>query len=118
MQPPQYQPQYQGAPPYYGAPGFDQQGYGYPAQAYPRQSQATVALVLSIMGFMCCGVPSIIGLFMAQSELAAIRRGDVDPTNHGTARAAFIIGMIVSVLTLGVFVLWIVALFASAATSI
>lgn len=65
-----------------------------PAAAYPENSQATLALVLSILGVLCCGILGIVGLVIANNEKQAIAAGRRDPTNQGMAQAAFIIGIV------------------------
>ena len=94
------------------------QGYqpGY-TSPYSRSSQASGALVLSIVGFFCCGLPSVIGMIMGRSEMSAIDRGEADPANRGTAQAAFIIGLIATVLMVASIGLWMLAVFASVASA-
>ena len=66
--------------------------------AYPEQSQATTALVLGILGIVCCQVLAIVAWVMANNELEGIRSGRRNPTNEGTANAARIIGIVGTVL--------------------
>jgi hypothetical protein len=80
-----------------------------------KSSQATTSLVLSIVGLLCCGPVSVIGAVMGRSELNSIDRGEMDPRHRGTAQAAFIIGLIGSILWLAFIALYIVAIAASAA---
>lgn len=68
------------------------------ASAYPEASQATSALIWSIVGLVCCGPAAIVGYIQARSEIEAITAGTRDPTNEGTANAARIIAIIVGVL--------------------
>lgn len=82
--------------------------------AYPEASQATSALIWSIVGLVCCGPAAIVGYVQSKSELAAIAAGNRDPMNHGTANAARIIAIIVGVL----FALSIVAVIALAAAGV
>lgn len=88
--------------------------YGY---EYTRPSQATTALVLVILGLLCCGLPAIIGTMMAKADLRAIAQGRTDPANHGTARAAFVVGLVASILWLGMMALWLLATLAAIAAS-
>lgn len=74
-----------------------------PAAAYPEKAQATTALVLSILGVLCCGILGIVGLVMANNEKQAIAAGRRDPANAGMAQAAFIIGIVA-------IALWVVGL--------
>jgi uncharacterized membrane protein (DUF485 family) len=66
--------------------------------AYPEQSQATTALVLGILGIVCCQVLSIVAWIMGNNELEGIRAGRRNPTNEGTANAARILGIVGTVL--------------------
>lgn len=72
--------------------------------AYPEASQASTALVLSIVGLVCCQVLGIVAWVMANNELEGIKSGRRNPTNEGTANAARIIGIVCTVL-LGVGIL-------------
>lgn len=74
-----------------------------PSAAYPENSQATTALVLSIFGLLCCGVLGVVGAIMANTEKQAIASGRRDPSNQGMAQAAFVIGIVAVVL-------WVVGL--------
>jgi hypothetical protein len=69
--------------------------------AYPEASQASTALVISILGLVCCQVLGIVAWVMANNELEGIKTGKRNPANEGTANAARIIG-IVSTVLLGV----------------
>jgi hypothetical protein len=66
--------------------------------AYPEASQASTALVLSIIGLVCCQVLGIVAWVMANNELEGIKSGRRNPTNEGTANAARIIGIVGTVL--------------------
>lgn len=66
--------------------------------AYPEASQATSALIWSIVGLVCCGPAAIVGYIQSRDELEAITAGRRDPTNQGTANAARIIAIVVGVL--------------------
>jgi len=70
------------------------------APAYPEASQATSALVWSIVGLVCCGPAAIVGFIQARNELEAIAAQRRDPMNQGTANAARIIAIVVGVLYL------------------
>jgi hypothetical protein len=75
---------------------------------------AVPAVVVSIMGLVCCGVLGPIGLIMGAVELNAIDKGRTDPDKRGAARAATIIGAVATLLTLGFVAL--VVLLATAST--
>ena len=62
--------------------------------AYPEPSQATTALVLGILGIVCCSVLGIVAWIMANNELEGIREGRRNPANEGTANASRILGII------------------------
>jgi hypothetical protein len=66
--------------------------------AYPEASQASTALVLSILGLVCCQVLGIVAWVMANNELEGIKSGKRNPANEGTANAARIIGIVSTVL--------------------
>ena len=68
------------------------------SNAYPEASQASTALVLSIIGLVCCQVLGIIAWVMANNELKGIKEGRRNPDNEGTASAARIIGIVTTVL--------------------
>lgn len=84
---PGYQQPYQAAPQGY-------QPYGAYGTAYPTKSNAGVALALSILGFVCCGLLAIPGAIMGRNEVKAVDAGTADPSNRGLANAAFIVGII------------------------
>lgn len=70
-------------------------GFG---QTYVESSQATTALILSIVGIVCCAVAAPVAWYMGNTEVQAIDAGRRDPTNRGTANAAKIIGIVGTVL--------------------
>lgn len=70
---------------------------------FPESSQATSALIWSIVGLVCCGPAAIVGFIQARGELEAISAGRRDPSNHGTANAARIVAIVA-------FVLWVIGI--------
>ena len=69
-------------------------GWAQPLNAYTKKSNAGLSLGLSIAGIMCCGPLSIAGMIMGKSEMNAIDNGLTDPRSRGTAKAAFIVGVV------------------------
>jgi len=78
---------------------------------YPEASQASTALVLSIIGLICCQVLGIVAWVMANNELEGIKAGRRNPANEGTASAARVIGIVCTVL-LGIGILVAILAFA------
>jgi ABC-type Fe3+ transport system permease subunit len=72
--------------------------------AYPEASQATTALVLGILGIICCPILGIVAWIMGNNELEGIRSGRRSPASEGTANASRILGIIGTVL-LGIWLL-------------
>lgn len=98
--------------------GYAPGGYApgaYGGQRYTEASQATMALVFSIVGFFCCQLLCIAGWYMGSQELKGIRAGRRDPSNKGTATAGMVIG-IVGTLLLVVAVVFYAALIAAGTT--
>lgn len=81
----------------YGQPGqYGQQpmyGYGYPPPAPKSQTNAILALVLSLVGFATCGVTAIVGVIFGHIAMGRIKRGEEE--GHGMALAGVIIGYVV-----------------------
>lgn len=67
---------------------------------YNEASQATTALVLSILGIFCC-ITAPIGAYLGYREKEAIDAGRRDPANRGKAVAALVIGLVFFVMTFG-----------------
>lgn len=73
---------------------------------YPEDSQATVALVLGILGLVLCQILGPIAWVMGNNEVNAIDAGKRNPANRSTAQAGKILGIIGTVfLIIGVAVL-------------
>jgi hypothetical protein len=87
-------------------------------EQYPEDSQATVALVLGILGLVLCQILGPIAWVMGNNEVNAIDAGKRNPANRSTAQAGKILGIIGTVfLIVGVAVLLfflVIALFAAA----
>ncbi|MDX3664403.1 DUF4190 domain-containing protein [Streptomyces sp. ID05-26A] len=96
-----YNPKQPGDPygqqPPYGQPGpYGQQpmyGYGYPPPPPKSQTNAILALVLSIVGPATCGLTAIVGVVFGHIALGKIKRGEED--GHGLALAGLIIGYLI-----------------------
>lgn len=70
-------------------------------------SQAVTALVLGIVGILCCSVCAPIAWYMGNQEIKAIREGRSSVVGEGMAKAGQILGIIGTILmVLGI--LWIV----------
>lgn len=80
-------------------PGAAPGGVGGLGTIYPEKSNATTALVLSILGFFCC-VTAPIGAYLGYQEKNAIDEGKRDPSKRGQAVAAMVIGLIFFALSL------------------
>ncbi|MFK7916651.1 MAG: DUF2510 domain-containing protein [Ilumatobacter sp.] len=107
-QPPTYgQPPSYGQPPAYGQ-SAPQPAYGSPAgytpygaagTTYPPSTAAGWALGLSITGLIlticCVGILlAVPGTVMGWTTMKAVDRGERDPNTRGTAKAAFIVGLV------------------------
>jgi len=110
----------------YGSPndGWQNPGPGaiganpYGGQQYSQNSQATTALIVSIVSLLCCALASPVGLYLGKKEVAAIDQGLVDPAERGKAQAAYIIGIIGTVFMvlaiIGYILLFVIAAASSA----
>ncbi len=107
---------YGSAQPYGAPPGY--QAYNAPGgfTAYPRSSNAGVALGLSIAGLVCCGLLAIPGLIMGRSEVKAIDGGQADPGQRGLALAAYIVGGIAVAINVAILVFYLVFIVALASS--
>lgn len=75
--------------------------------AVPQQnSKATIAVVLGVLGIVCCGLLAPAAWYLASEELKSINAGRLPETNRGMAQVAKILGMIGSIL-LVIGLLWI-----------
>lgn len=82
-------------PPPGGAGGY---GYGYAA---PKTNQKAIwALVLGIVGLVCCGIfAGIPAIFLGNAAKKEIAASGGTQTGTGMAQAGFIIGIIATVLS-------------------
>lgn len=79
--------------------------------SYPTQqkasSQAVTALVLGIVGIVCCQLCAPVAWYMGGQELKAVREGRAPIAGEGMAKAGQILGIIGTIL-LVLSILWIV----------
>ena len=69
--------------------------------APPQQggsSRATTALVLGILGFLCCQLCAPFAWYMGSQELKAIKAGTSPMAGEGTAKAGMILGIVGTIL--------------------
>jgi mannose/fructose/N-acetylgalactosamine-specific phosphotransferase system component IIC len=85
----------------------------YPPPAPPASPsasrEAVTALVLGILGIVCCGFVAPVAWYLGQNELRAILEGRASTAGEGMATAGKILGMIgTALLVLGLIVglLW------------
>lgn len=94
-------PNYGAQPPGYGAPPPPPPGYGGPGYGGAPQGtnkKAIWALVLGILGLLCCGfITGIPALILGNSAKKEIDAGN--GSGRGLAQAGFILGIISIVLT-------------------
>ncbi len=88
----------------------------YPPPAPPASAsaskEAVTALVLGILGIVCCGLVAPVAWYLGQNELRAIRLGQASAAGEGMAMAGRILGMIgTALLILGLVVGLLWALF-------
>ena len=74
--------------------------------AQPSSNRPTIALVLSIVGIVCCPICAPIAWYMGKQELSAISAGQAPEAGRGLAQAGMIIGIIGSVFLL-LWLLWV-----------
>lgn len=74
----------------------------------PQQSsRAVVAVVLGVLGIICCGLLAPVAWYLAGEELKHIDAGRLPETNRGMAQVAKILGIIGTIL-LALALLWLV----------
>lgn len=79
-----------------------------PGQSQSASTQAIVALVLGILGLVCCPFLAPIAWFLGSQESKAVREGRSAVAGEGIAKAGMILGIIGTVLI----ALWAVWIFA------
>ncbi|MGQ9487745.1 MAG: DUF4190 domain-containing protein [Armatimonadota bacterium] len=88
------------APPQYQAPPA-------PVVGGSASSQATTALVLGILGLLCCGLLSIPALIIGKQEMNRIDQGLAPVEGRGVAQAGYILG-IIGLVFLGLLLLYVI----------
>lgn len=83
-----------------GNPYAPHQATSPPAVGYLRPHRGTLLLVLGVVSICCpCGhLLGIVPIVMANADLAAMARGEMDPSGSGLTQAARILGIIALVL--------------------
>lgn len=72
---------------------------------YPEPSQATTALVLGILGLVLCQVLGPFAWVVGRNEVNAIDAGRRNPNNRGTANAGKVLGIVATVMLVGIVLL-------------
>jgi hypothetical protein len=72
----------------------------------PQASKATMAVVMGVLGIICCGFLAPVAWYLGNEELKSIDAGRISETNRGMAQVAKILGIIGSIL-LALTLLWI-----------
>ncbi len=90
---------------------------GMPYQSYAESSQATLALILGIVGLVVCAIAAPFAWSIGNKELQGIDAGRRDPSNRGQANAGKILGIIGTVLMVLAFVAIILLFIVGAASS-
>ena len=75
-----------------------------PSGGAQGKSQATLILILGILGIVCCPICAPIAWIMGGKELKAIKAGTLPATNEGMAKAGWILGIIGSI----ILIFWII----------
>jgi uncharacterized membrane protein YeaQ/YmgE (transglycosylase-associated protein family) len=90
--PPIYPPPYPGVVGYPGYPGYYQGGYDpyRPTKPPGTNGKAIAALVTSLVGLFCCGLPSIVGLILGVIAMRETKRTGQD--GYAMAMIGAIIG--------------------------
>jgi hypothetical protein len=77
---------------------------------YPEKSQATIALILGILGVLVFGIFGPLAWVMGSKELAAIDAGRRPAENRAVSSAARLLGIAGTVMVLGAVLLFVLAL--------
>ena len=77
-----------------------------PGQAQSSSTQAIVALIMGILGIVCCSLLAPVAWFVGSQELKAIREGRSPVAGEGLAKAGMILGIIGTILMV-LLILWV-----------
>lgn len=69
-------------------------------------NRPTVALVLGILGIVCCGFLGPVAWYLGSQELKAIQAGQAPSAGEGFSKAGMILGIIGTVF-LGLTLIWV-----------
>ena len=70
--------------------------------------RGVLILVFGILGLLVCVIFGIAAWVMGNTDLRAMQAGIMDPSGEGLTKAGKILGMIATILTIVVLVLWLV----------
>lgn len=86
---------------------FQQGGNGYANPANAKASGKSItSLVLSIGSlFLCCLFLSVPGMIIGKMEMNAVREGRSPLASEGYAKAGFYIGLVVTILSIGFYII-------------
>jgi hypothetical protein len=76
----------------------DDYGERRPRRRWLQPHRGTLVLVFGILSLVVCAPLGIAAWVMGNNDLAAMRRGEMDPSGEGTTQAGRICGMIASIL--------------------
>jgi hypothetical protein len=117
QQPPQGYPQYPGY-----QQGYSQPQYSYPNQGYQQQASASgraiAAMIMSIVSPFTCGIfLSVPAMILGKMEMNAIRQGQAPPAGETFAKVGFYVGLVVTILSCAVGILYAILVLGSASNS-
>jgi TRAP-type C4-dicarboxylate transport system permease small subunit len=69
-----------------------------PVAAAQQSSKATIAVVVGVLGIVCCGLLAPVAWYLGNEEIKAIDAGRLSETNRGMAQVGKILGIIGSIL--------------------
>jgi hypothetical protein len=69
-----------------------------PVATAQQSSKATIAVVVGVLGIVCCGLLAPVAWYLGNEEIKAIDAGRLSETNRGMAQVGKILGIIGSIL--------------------